>query len=119
MRIAFFDHSYHQKTRTSDFFRREFLSNHVVDEWWDDQWRGGTRVDAREVMRGDYDLIVVWQVEQVAADLAAVHGSNIVFVPMWDSCVHFPDHYWRRPKGVRIVSFCHLLHEAPLVHLRA
>lgn len=111
LRVGFVDHAYHQRTRSSEFFKNEVLAGHEVEEWWDDRWHSGRFPDAREIAGRDYDCLVVWQAEELALNLASLGARNIVFVPMWDGAFELPDSYWRRLHGVRIVSFCHALHE--------
>jgi glycosyltransferase involved in cell wall biosynthesis len=111
VRIGFVDHCYHKKTCSAEFFKQALFSGHVVEEWWDYSYEGGPGVDVHEIVARNYDLVIVWQVERVAAKLAALRGPEVVFVPMWDGCFSLRDDYWRSLDGIRIVSFCHLLHE--------
>ncbi len=110
MRIAFIDHSYHQKTRSTDFFVREVLAGHEVDRFWDESWRGDRSFDPAPVLAGRYDRIIVWQVEQPVERLLRRGASNIVYVPMWDGADQFGDSDWRRFAGVSVLSFCRELH---------
>lgn len=111
LRVGFVDHAYHQRTRSSEFFKSEVLAGHEIEEWWDDRWHSGKSPDAREIAERDYDCVVVWQAEEIALTLTSLGARNIVFVPMWDGAHALPDSYWTRLVGVRIVSFCHALHE--------
>lgn len=106
-RIAFIDHSFHKKTASSVFFR-EMLSQVVpVDEFWDEEWRGGEPLDAGEILARDYDRIIVFQAEGVVARIARLSGGkNLVFVPMWDSSGSFGRKFWVRDlAGVQMVCF--------------
>ncbi|MFO0677930.1 MAG: glycosyltransferase [Polyangiaceae bacterium] len=110
MRIAYVDHSYHATTRSSDFFRDALLVGHDVEVFLDDRWNGGLAVDVDRIVGGGYDLVIVWQMELVAEDLAR-RGVPFVFVPMWDSCRGLSDVWWRKLRTARVVSFAHALHE--------
>ena len=111
MRVCLVDHAYHQRTRSTLFVKQDLLAEHEVDEWWDDRWHSGVAPDATEIIERGYDLIVVVQAEELLAELVAKGAENLVFIPMWDGARHLPDRYWRRVGTVRVLSFCHALHE--------
>src|SRR5437868_6268278 len=111
MRVCLVDHAYHQLTRSTAFVKRDLLAGHDVDEWWDDRWHSGDAPDTADILERDYDLIVVLQASELVAELARAGGSNVVFIPMWDNAKRLPDKYWRGLADVRILSFCHALHE--------
>jgi hypothetical protein len=110
LRVALVDHSYHVRTASTAFFAQAVLADCEVDEFWDDSWQGGAPVDVRQIAEGGYDLVVVFQVETAAAALAAIGEPDVVFIPMWDSCLGLPDEYWLQLRNVRVVSFAHALH---------
>jgi glycosyltransferase involved in cell wall biosynthesis len=110
-RIAFVDHSYHQKTRSTRFIREALFPGQIVEDWWDDSWIGGTPVDTERLISQGYDQIAVCQTETVAEALARHGCERVIFIPMWDSCQHLPGDWWRALDGFRIVSFCRALHE--------
>lgn len=121
MRAAFIGHYYHKSTRSNQFFIESVLNNCTVEYFWDETWLGKSPEPlAKAVMAGRFDLIVVWQSEQVAQLLARMArdtpGANIVFVPMWDGCQTLGAEYWRSLAGLRVVSFCRRLHERVTRH---
>jgi FkbM family methyltransferase len=111
MRVCLVDHAYHQRTRSTSFVKQELLAAHEVDEWWDDRWHSGAAPDPAGILEHDYDLIVVLQASELVAELVHAGASNLVFIPMWDNARRLSDKYWRSLDGVRILSFCHALHE--------
>ncbi len=110
MRIAFIDHAYHQKTKSTDFFVREVLAGHEVDRFWDNSFADRRPFDIAPVVAGGYDRIIVWQVEQPVERLLRQGATNIVYVPMWDGADQLSEGDWRRLSGARVLSFCHELH---------
>ena len=110
MKIALIDHSYHQKTRSTDFFVREVLAGHKVDHFWDDSWQERPGVDIAPILAGQYDRIIVWQVEKPVERLLRHGAGNVVFVPMWDGANMMDVSDWRRLSGARVLSFCYELH---------
>lgn len=111
MRAAFVAHSYRERTAVTEFFAGPALSDYTIDTWWDDRWKGGAAVDLAGITAGQYDLIVVFEVDAVAAELASLEGVRLVFVPSWDGRRDLSDEFWGRLANARIVSFCHALHE--------
>jgi Glycosyl transferase family 2/Glycosyl transferases group 1 len=110
-RIAFVDHSYHQKTRSTFFIRDALFPGQAVEDWWDDSWQGGAPIDVDQLIAQGYDLIAVCQVEIVAEMLARRGFRPVIFIPMWDGCKNLPEGWWQALDGFRIVSFCRALHE--------
>jgi hypothetical protein len=97
MKIAFIDHSYHKKTQSSEFFAKLLFPEADVEIWWDDSWSGVESDYIDEVESRQYDLVIVWQMEFVARDLARRARLNpslhVLFVPMWDSCQGLGEDY--------------------------
>jgi glycosyltransferase involved in cell wall biosynthesis len=87
------------------------LAGHEIENWWDDRWHSGVSPDPAEIAAHDYDCLVVMQAEEMALALTSRQARNVVFIPMWDGARDLPDKFWRGLEHVRIVSFCHLLHE--------
>ncbi|MDZ4789815.1 MAG: glycosyltransferase [Hyphomicrobiales bacterium] len=111
MRIAFIDHSFHEKTASNMFLRETLQSFGAFDLCLDESWQGGQAPDASAIAHADYHLTVCFQMEHMVPKLIAAGCANIIFVPMWDGCQHLPDEYWRGLSGVRILSFSRTLHE--------
>lgn len=103
--ILFVGHGYHRKTRSSVFFLRLLSELGSVEEIYDDSYLpGGQRRNFRaHATRQAYALIVVWQIEYAALQLAGM--PNVLFVPMFDSCRELPADFWRRLKGMKILAF--------------
>lgn len=110
MKIAFVDHSYHQKTRSTDFFLREVLEGHAVDAFFDTSFVDRRTFDVAPIVAGAYDLVIVWQSEEAALRLKKAGIANLVFVPMWDGADELRLADWQALAGLRIFSFCHELH---------
>lgn len=84
MKIAYCDHSYHQKTR-STLFLPDLLAKegHTVDYFWDSGWEGGAPVNFCQLE--DYDAIIIFQaIPQGLPDCVAKHHPNVTFIPMLD-----------------------------------
>ena len=58
----------------------------------------------RTDLAGDYDRIIVWQVEQPVERLLRQGATNVVDVPMWDGADLLSTADWRRLAGARVLS---------------
>jgi glycosyltransferase involved in cell wall biosynthesis len=113
MRIAYIGHSYHRKTRSNVFFTDILCSMGTVDFFWDESWNNGAPVETESILQAGYDLIAIWQTENIVPAVASRH-PNVVFVPMYDGARHFTDFYWKSLSGVRILAFCREVHTTAL-----
>lgn len=108
-KIAFIDHSYHIKTKSSFFMLRFLEQFYQVDLILNDQWETGKELDLSSIA-GKYDIVIFWQL--ISPELIAQTGcSQIVFFPMYDDSGGMPDNYWHKLSGVKIFSFSKTLHE--------
>ncbi len=115
-RIAIVDHSYHRKTRSSEFFSLLLNdSGHQVDLFWDESWKGGETVKFDEV--SGYDVIIMFQsvCETGSVNFRSLH-PNVIYIPMLDG-FDLPRgphwnlaQYWERFQGSKILSFSRALH---------
>ena len=103
--ILFVGHEYHRKTRSSAFFRHLLSELGDVEEIYDDSYLpAGRRRDYRShVLKRGYALVVVWQIEYAALQLAGL--PNVLFVPMFDSCRELLSSFWHRLKGMKVLAF--------------
>ena len=111
MRIAIIDHSYHETTRSTVFFRDILERLGTVRHFYDETWCGGANAWRSEFDERDYDLIVVWQAHEAFSMLSGTH-PNVVFVPMYDAMRVGSRFFWHKKFGaVKSVSFCRKLHQ--------
>jgi hypothetical protein len=84
MKIAYCDHSYHQKTRSTLFLPKMLASKgHTVDYFWDSGWEGGAPVRFSQLEA--YDAIIIFQaIPQGLPNCIAKHHPNVTFIPMLD-----------------------------------
>lgn len=114
--IAYVDHSFHQKTRSTAFLPKILRdAGHEVVEFWDDSWRNGTPVAWKDI-RG-FDVVVMFQVlvECEANYYSRVH-DNVIFVPMldqfgiWQGPLFNVPRYLERLHGSKMLNFSGSLH---------
>jgi len=61
MRIAAVDHSFHAKTKSTEFIFDILAECGTVERFYCERWKGGPAVDLRALRRGRYDAIVFIQ----------------------------------------------------------
>ena len=112
IRIAYCDHSFHRKTKSTSFLI-DILRTHpdvVVDLYWDDAWEGGESVYFSQIAH--YDIIIIFQA--IPAGLPkclAKNHKNVIFVPMLDQLgiamgpLFNLDYFWKPFRGSKVLSF--------------
>ncbi len=83
MDIAYVDHSFHKKTRSSRFLFHVLEKRHTVTPYWDESWNGGSPVKLKSLLH--HDAIVCFQILPASLHSLGKKHPNITFVPMLDS----------------------------------
>lgn len=112
MRVAFVDHSFHQKTLSSRFFLELIRANWTVEVILDHSWdRSVQPAAAPDFEPDDYDIIIIYQAHEFFNRIKHQH-RNIVFVPMYDAMIWGGQFFWRDVfNQSKVVSFSWKLHE--------
>ena len=116
MRIAYCDHSFHQKTVSTRFLPDLLTSRgHKVDFFWDCSWEGGDPVYFSQL--SSYDAVVIFQaLPHGLPSCIANHHPNVTFVPMLDQLgiakgpLFDLGKYWRPFHGSKVLSFSQAVH---------
>ncbi len=82
-RLAFIDHSFHQKTKSSDFFVELLQQRFEVMRIWDEGWQGGSSTTAETINAQRPDAIVFWQAMIPDRELGKLRAPA-TWVPMFD-----------------------------------
>lgn len=116
IRIAYVDHSYHQKTISTKFLvdiLRDY--GHEVDCYWDDSWRGGKSVAWDGVCNYDAVVMFMSMPDNGGQTFAGSH-PNIVYIPMLDQFGLWLKHltpitpFWTRFEGCKMLNFSYSVH---------
>lgn len=115
-RVAYVDHSYHRKTR-STLFLPELLAGrgHEVETFWDAAWIGGEPVRWDTV--SGHDVVVMFQSHcTIGARTFRELHENVVYVPMFDQ-FGFPHRppsnlsaFWAPFQQSKVLSFSTSVH---------
>lgn len=115
-KIAYVDHSFHKKTKSTCFLS-EILRRygHTVDNFWDESWNGGSPVNWSSV--ANHDVVIMFQsysniLEQYYRQL----HPNIIFIPMldqfgiWQGPLFNLSNFWESFQGSKVISFSGAVH---------
>ncbi|MGO4171776.1 glycosyltransferase [Bosea sp. TAF32] len=108
MKIIFIDHSFHKKTRSSDFFFDLLASRHSVERLY-------VNPNVKEELLSldivyEFDVAVLWQMDFLAP-LVLARGIRTLVVPMYDGSALMPDLHWLLSSQARFVNFSRRLHD--------
>jgi hypothetical protein len=114
-RIAYVDHSYHERTRSTMFLPELLVAHgHDVDIFWDEAWIGGEPVPWSEVAAHDVVIMFQSMCQTDGRNFRTLH-PNVVYVPMFDQFgspqnVEDLSPFWERFQGSKILSFSTAVH---------
>ncbi len=83
-KIAYIDHSFHKKTQSTDFFRDILRKEFILEDFWDDSWKGGRAVTATEINEFNPDVVIYFQSIGKVSEIKKIKSKNIIWVPMED-----------------------------------
>ncbi len=115
LKILFIGHSYHEITKSSEFFIDYLRTFGDVSTENDETWKLKKAADCR-LMIQSFDMVVVWQLPGPITDLADSGHPNLVYVPMYDAVHKIGGPFWRNLKKVKIVCFSATLRATCLTH---
>jgi glycosyltransferase involved in cell wall biosynthesis len=112
-RLAFIDHSFHKATRSSAFFQEILSRDYEVTLFFDEAWKQGPEVDLHAVNRGNFDVVLFWQVLPSPSRILRFSCRDLIWVPMYDNEWYRSSKGWRllRLLGLKVVCFSRALYE--------
>jgi len=112
-KLAFIDHSFHKKTRSSDFFLEILKEHYEVDLYYDSFWDDEKVFDFSILNSKEYDIVLFWQVNYSIQYLDKINCKNIIYIPMYDDVVlnTITPFYWKQFSHIKFLSFSKTLHD--------
>ncbi|MEI8061180.1 MAG: glycosyltransferase [Candidatus Berkelbacteria bacterium] len=106
-KILYIDHSFHQKTSSTVFFRRILEDNFQVELLWDESWKGGKKISTKQINSHDCEAVVFFQVLPSISELKKIN-RKIIWLPMFDDVDRLPKVFWQEltTVSIKIISFC-------------
>ena len=110
-KLAYIDHSFHKKSRATEFLVNILKKYYQVDIYWDDSWKKGPNVDLNEIRNKSYDIIIFFQMLYTPKELEGLNCGNIILIPMYDGVVGLSDAFWLQYRNVKFLNFSSHLHK--------
>lgn len=122
MKACLIAHYYQKKTRSFEFFadiaREVFESLDIFYDYYENENEfpvaRAESLRAYEVKNGNYDRIIVWQSEAALEQLLRVEvpAENLLFVPMYDSFIHWGEAIFKMATQVKMICFSRAMSHA-------
>jgi hypothetical protein len=112
-KIAFIDHSFHKKTKSSNFFVDLLRDKYTIEIYYDTKWEDKKVFDFDSLNNEEYHAIIFWQINYNIKYLKKLKCKNIIYIPMYDDFVSntFTPFYWKQFSSVKFISFSKTLHD--------
>ena len=110
MKIAFFDHPFHEKTKSSNFFLDIVNALGGVDVFYADFHNEKDTELLINKLCYQFDLLIFWQVIPPASILLKVPHKRIVLITMYDACCTMTYFQWYAYRHCHFINFSHKLH---------
>lgn len=108
-KIAYIGHSYHLKTKSTEFFIDLLSRYYEVDCIADDSWNGGQKPELDKI-DDSYKAVIFFQMIS-RNSLKNLKCKNIIFVPMYDQSGDFNNAYWYYFRNLKVICFSRTLKE--------
>ncbi len=109
--VAFVDHSFHEHTKSSDFFVDILSQYYTVVHFFDYGWCGGDEASIYKSDIGGFHKIIFWQIMPPAERLAQLPSDKIILIPMYDQIHMWHDDQLRPYSVYQTVCFCKALYK--------
>jgi len=112
-KVVFIGHSYHAKTKSSEFFIDYLKSFFDIDVIFDESAYGKSFADIAHIDES-YFAVIFWQnlPDRETIEKIKNKNENIVFVPMYDAIGKTDYSFVKYCQDFKIISFCKALHQS-------
>lgn len=108
-KIVYIGHSYHAKTKSTEFLLDYLKENFEVTELLDDSWQGKPFPDI-SFIDDSYLGIIFFQNLPNPEIYNTIKNKNLIFFPMYDSHGGLSLDYWKKYSNLKIINFSKTLH---------
>lgn len=109
-KILYIGHSYHGKTKSTQFLIEYLKENFDVEEILDESWMGKPFPNL-EFVDESYLSVIFFQNLPSPEIVNNLRCKNIIFFPMYDGSWGHDKSYWQKYKSLKIMNFSSSLHE--------
>ena len=110
-KIVFIGHSYHAKTKSSEFILNYLKEIYDVEVILDESWNGGKPFPDLSFVDDSYLAVIFWQNLPSPEALAEIKNENLLFFPMYDAVGGLDVSWWLQYENLKIISFSETLHK--------
>ena len=107
-KIVYIGHSYHAKTKSTDFLLQYLKENFEVTEILDESWKGNDFPDY-SFIDNTYLAVIFFQTIPPPSTISQIRNQNIIFFPMYDNHGGAPKEFWDGYKNLKIINFSNTL----------
>ena len=105
MKIVFFDHVFHKKSESSNFFLDILRTlGNVEVYYWDFSKQEEDSLLKNNFIK-DSDLLVFWQILPPTSFLSKINHDNILLIPMYDACCTLTYRKWYAYRKCHFICF--------------
>lgn len=109
-KLVYVGHSYHSKTKSTQFLTNYLSKYFDVKILLDESWNGGLFPDL-SFIDNSYLGVIFFQSIPSAETINTINNSNIIIIPMYDGSGELTDDYWFQYLGVKIINFSSTLNK--------
>lgn len=109
-KIAYIGHSYHVKTKSTEFLINYLKEFYEVEVFADTSWEDGGAFDY-SFINDSYKAIVFFQLFPEKEVFKKIKHNNIIFFPMYDGVAGWDVKKWKAYKKTKIINFSSTLHK--------
>lgn len=100
-KLVYIDHSFHQKTKSSDFLKNILRENFEIVDLWDESWKGEKPLTAEYINSQNFEFVLFFQSLLSIKELKKIK-AKIIWVPMYDGVVSLGKYFWMELSTVKI-----------------
>jgi len=109
-KILYIGHSYHSKTKSTQFLVDYLKESYDVEVVLDNSWQGDPYPDLNFVDEKYLAVIFFQQLPSIEV-LNSIKNENIIFFPMFDSYSFLDFNYWKNLENIKIINFSSTVHK--------
>jgi glycosyltransferase involved in cell wall biosynthesis len=109
-KIAYIGHSYHNKTKSTEFLTEYLKSLYDVEIISDESWLGKPFTDLSFIDES-YLGVIFFQLLPSKDIFEKIQNNNIIYFPMYDQSGMLERDYWENYQGIKIANFSKTLHD--------
>lgn len=109
-KIAYIGHSYHKKTKSTQFMLDYLSEFYDVETFWDESWQNNQITDYSHIDE-KYKAVILFYVITNKQSLKTLKHKNIIFIPMFEAVKDWNFKNWYPYKNTKIINFCNGVHK--------